>query len=577
MKRTNDAVTALLFLAVSALFLVKVFTGDYGTHLAIGRLIFETRSLPVGEFLNYPTLGSPHAYTEWAFQVLLYLVFRIGGTAGASLLCWAVTAGTLCFLFLSARARGAHPWVAVFVLFAFAGLLRIRVQPRPEIFAYLFLAATVYLWSEHYFGTRKRALWALPPMVAVWANVHPSFLLAFVVSAFFFADAAAAAAFGRRWGWASLREWIVPPVVVTGLALLCSGINPYGFSHLLAPVGLAKSEVLAASITEMASIRMTAFFPVFLGAACLGVAALLMGAWGRHVRLLDLLMLGFALKASYSAARGIAMIPVLLVPVVAVQATAFLDRVRNPKESPGRAGKGIRYAAASLSVCGAIALGGSSLAISLSGVEYGVGMTEHKYSFGAVEFLRRTRPPGYMFNFFDIGGFLDWQLHPEKLTFIDGRGAPPGVYMDYNTVVAGFPGWDRILDRYGADLIVTKAVDSTGMVLPLIDRLLGDRGWALVFSDGLALVFLKDTPGNAAIIRRHEIPKREVYRHIVVEAWHEIRMGAPKTATYVAMGNAYASLGDYAEGVRAFRKALEYGESAYARSAIRMLEPAAGK
>jgi hypothetical protein len=555
------------------MFLVKVFTGDYGTHLAIGRKIWETRSLPVAEFLTYPALGAPHAYTEWGFQALLYGVFTIGGTAGVSLLCWVVTTGTLYLLFLSARVRGAHPWVAAFALFAFAGLLRIRIQPRPEIFAYLFLAATIYLFSGYYFGTRKKALWALPPIVAVWANLHPSFLLAFVVSGFFFADAVAAAAVRKHLAWAHLRKWVFPPVAITALALLCSGINPYGFSHLLAPVGLAKSEILAASITEMASIRITSLFPVFLGAAALGGTALLLGLWGRHVRLLDLLMLGFALKASYSAARGIAMIPVLLVPGAAVQATAFLERVLEGEEAPGRVGKGFRWAASSLAFCGALALGIYSCAISLTGVEYGIGMTEHKYSFPAAEFVRRTNPPGKMFNFFDIGGFLGWQLYGQKLTFIDGRGAAPGVYMDYNTVVAGFDGWDRILDRYGAELIVTKAVDSTGMVLPLIDRLLGNRRWALVFSDGLALVFLKDTPGNAAIIRRYEIPKRRVYHQIIEEARHELHLGSPKRDVYIAMGNAYASLGNYEEGVRAFRKALEYGESSYARSAVRMFAP----
>lgn len=120
------------------------------------------------------------------------------------------------------------------------------------------------------------------------------------------------------------------------------------------------------------------------------------------------------------------------------------------------------------------------------------------------------------------------------------------MYMDYNTVVAGFPGWDRILDRYGVGVIVTKTVDSTGMLLLLNDRLPGNRRWVLVYSDGLGVVFVKHTPGNEEVIRRYGIDKRETCR-------------------------------DYEGGGRAFRKTLEYGESAYARNAIKLVDPAVRK
>lgn len=578
MSRKTKGISIALFLAISSLFFVKVFTGDYGTHLAIGRQILESRSIPGVEFLNYPTSGAPHGYTEWLFQALLYGIFLAGGTAGISVFCWVVASATIYFLFRAALVRGAHPFLALLALFAFAGLLRIRLQPRPEICAYLLLSIVMYILSEYYFGTRKMAIWIFPPLIVLWANLHPSFLLAFVAAAAFFVDALAAAILKREWGWAQVRTWVFPPLGSGILAFLASGINPYGFSTFLSPVGLARSQELALSITEMAPVRDTAFFPVFLGAAALGGAAILVGVWTRSFRLLDLLLLAFSVKASYSSARGIALPAVLLVSGVAAQGTALGDRIlRGRTKDTGGVTWAMERAGAVLLAVGALTLGVASARISFAGVEYGVGMTTHKYSFAAVRFLRENVPPGNMFNFFDLGGFLDWQLHPVKKTFIDGRGAPAGVYMDYNIVVAGFDGWDRILDRYGADLIVTRAVDSTGMVLPLIDRLLEDRRWALVFSDGLALVFLKDTPGNASIIRRYEISKARIYREIVEEARHELELGAPKVATYVSMGNAYASLGKYREAVRAFRTALESGENDYARRAVAMLEPMVGK
>jgi hypothetical protein len=236
-RRKNLLVLVLLLLATIPM-LTKIFTSDFGTHLAIGREIVNTRSVTDKEFLNYPSLGMHVPNGEWGFQALLYLVYAAGGAYAVSFLCWAVIFGIYLLLHRSMILRGANPFLAVFAIVAFSGFLRIRIQPRPEIFTYLFIALTIFLFTEYYFGERKKLLYLFPPLLLVWANMHPSYLVAFVLCGAFFADGVARAAWKKELQWSRLKTWVFPPVLVGVLALFLCGLNPHGYSAILTPLHL---------------------------------------------------------------------------------------------------------------------------------------------------------------------------------------------------------------------------------------------------------------------------------------------------------------------------------------------------
>jgi len=63
-RERNIVAFALLFL-ITIPMLTKIFTSDFGTHIAIGRQIVQTRSIPDKEFLNYPSLGISNPNGEW--------------------------------------------------------------------------------------------------------------------------------------------------------------------------------------------------------------------------------------------------------------------------------------------------------------------------------------------------------------------------------------------------------------------------------------------------------------------------------------------------------------------------------
>jgi hypothetical protein len=607
----NLAVILLLFL-ITIPMLTKIFTSDFGTHLALGREIVQTRSIPDKEFLNYTSLGRPNDNGEWGFEAVLYLVYAAGGGYGVSFFCWLVVFGIYLLLHRAMVLRGAHPLIAVLAIFAFSGFLRIRIQPRPEIFTYFFIALTIFLFSEYYFGKRKKLIFLFPFVVLVWANCHPTYLMAFLLCGAFVADRLANAMWRKELRWEYAKSAILTPVAMGILALALCGLNPHGYNALLLPLhlisrgtgggtGTGGSQVLR-SISELTPVVGTGFYVYYKAAVAFALVSLALGLAGRRVYLLDLFLFGIAFKGAWDSARAVSMMGLFLSPGISLHLTGFLSKTaewfappaakaREPAKKAGkRKGSPLgkepprvpseprwfsvgRIGTTAVIMFALAAFGGTTLAFSFSQLEYGVGITEHKFSFKAAEFLRKNPIPGKMFNFFDIGGFLDWQLYPQALTFIDGRTYNQEVFTDHQVVTGAAPGWENVLRKYGVTYIVTKSMDSSGMILPIIPVLANDPGWSLVFSDGLFLVFVRNTPALQDYIRLHQIPKGVIPQHIIREAYHYTFLGVSPIIAYQTMSNMYMVMGRQDLAIEALRKGLEAtGGDPYLRGRLLQIE-----
>jgi hypothetical protein len=612
-RSANRLALVLLFL-ITIPMLTKIFTSDFGTHMALGKYVVQKHDIPSKEHWNYPSLGMENGSGgEWGFQAVLYLVHSAGGEYAVSIFIWAVVIGIFFFLYRAMVLRGAHPLVAVLAIFAFSGFLRIRIQPRPEIFTYLFISMTIFLLSEYYFGKRRKLIYLFPPMILVWANSHPTYLMAFVLYGAFFVDALARAVWKKELQWEKLRSWIIPPLA-TGLAgLAICGLNPHGYGWLLAPLhmisrgGGGGGGNILMSISELTPVKGTGFFVYYKAALAFAAASLALGAIGRRVYLLDVLLFVIAFKGAWDSARAVSMMGLFLSPGASLHLTGFLtvaatwfapkpagmskESTKGKKAARGKQaplptpsggknrapGLAPGWVAVTVAIMIAVAgFGATTLAFSMSQLEFGLGITEHKFSFKAAEFLRKNPVPGKMFNFFDIGGFLDWQLYPDALTFLDGRTYNQDVFRDHQMVTGGMPGWQGIVDRYGITYFVLKTMDSSGMILPIVPILANDPNWVLVFSDGLFVVFVRNTPELQGYNKAHEIPKGVLPRHIIQEAYHYIYLGISPVVAYQTMANMYLAMGDRSGAIRSLQMALDQVNDPYLRNRLMQLEQGRG-
>jgi hypothetical protein len=162
-----------------------------------------------------------------------------------------------------------------------------------------------------------------------------------------------------------------------------------------------------------------------------------------------------------------------------------------------------------------------------------------------------------MFNFFDLGGFVEWQVFPQKLTFIDGRAGSPTLFTEHQMITSGQGDIEGIFGKYNVTYIVTKMVDSSGAVLPLMNYLNVSPNWELVFADGLAVVFVKNTQENRAIIEKYRMSKSVLGKQVVSELLHSTYLGVNKFFIYYTIANIYLNSNDIVNA----RKYLEMARS----------------
>jgi hypothetical protein len=593
----QKAVIAFFFLSVSCLFFNKVFTSDYGIHLSIGKQIVETGKIPDKEFLVYPALNDPANFEEIGFQIILYLVYSLVGTKGVSVFVWLIATAAFLFLYKSLRAREINPYIALLTLLIFAIPFRIRLQPRPEIFSYLFCSYLIYACSLFYYKGNRKIIYSIPFVFLLWANIHPSTLAGLgIVGAF--GTQSLIIAYRQKNNREVIKNSLLIPLGVFLLSFLATLMSKHGLDSLITPIRLVTSTTMTQNISELTTLKHTTFYEYYKYLVGLAAASALVGLISLRIRIHDILMAFYGLRVGFQVARAMAFTSIFTIPLVAFsidgaikKLSAYINRKSqmNPPEKNKKGaekGKGktarkekSRKTGKTESVDAVPGGSGSKtfaavtvllLWVFFVTVEQGIGLTEHKFSLESCEFLRNLDIKGNMFNFFDLGGFIDWQLSPKKLAFIDGRGGKQ--FTEHQLVTGASNEMEEIFKKYDITYIVTKTADSSGAILPLIKYLTESPRWELVFADGLTVIYLKNTPENKDIVAKYRLPKKAIVHQIMQELFHYTYLGVNKLYVYSFIGNMYMDSHDYAHALIFYKMAYEINDDPRLGEFIHRLE-----
>jgi hypothetical protein len=148
--------------------------------------------------------------------------------------------------------------------------------------------------------------------------------------------------------------------------------------------------------------------------------------------------------------------------------------------------------------------------------------------------------------------------------------------MEHQVVTGAAPGWEKVLEKYGINYIVLKSMDSSGTILPIIPALANAPDWALVFSDGLFVIFVRNAPGMQEYVRRHQISKGILPQHIIQESYHYIFLGVSPVMAYQTISNMYLLMGQRDKAIWALREALETEDNPYLRARLMQIQGGAG-
>jgi hypothetical protein len=209
----------------------------------------------------------------------------------------------------------------------------------------------------------------------------------------------------------------------------------------------------------------------------LGLTVVLMVWRRRSVDAVDLLLVAGSAAFALQFTRSIPFFAVVAAPVVARLLTEVVGDRARPDDRPAE--PRLMVAAGALAVVVAV-LGLRTL--DSARVEE---QLESEFPVAATEWIAAERPPGELFNTFNWGGYLMWEL-PQYRVSIDGRTDVYDEYLDvYLDTITARPGWEAELDR---ERIGTVLVDVDA---PLAEALRADGTWRVGHEDEVAVVFVR--------------------------------------------------------------------------------------
>ena len=460
------AATALLVLLAVASKLLLNSDGDTAQHLAMGHLILNG-GIPHTDIISHAHFGQPFLDWEWLADVLFAATENLLGLNGVAILAAALIAGTLYLLGRWAMARGLHPVPALLLGMLAAVTSEIHWLARPHLFSFLLMLVVLYL-LEAYRTARIGVRWlaTVPPLIALWANLHASVVLGLIACGTYLGGAILEGmlAYRRRASDSRAQQTARRHAQAFGLTLLASSLlallNPYGgelYTHILS---FTQSSFITHLIIEWQppnfATPITWAFLLLLAAA----AAIVAATWRRIPPAHAVLLAGITYE-SLQAARNILYFSIL-VPALLAPQLAYLINRRTRAEAAGRAPVWARYRPPTAIRQGVPWLFGGTLAclIAIAALGGQIGSlavlrgrwAEPPFPIAAVHYLQTTAQPpqGKMFNYITWGGYLVSTLHPRYLIFISTQQDAYGDQLtrDYLDLERAAPGWETLLDRY---------------------------------------------------------------------------------------------------------------------------------
>jgi hypothetical protein len=110
------------------------------------------------------------------------------------------------------------------------------------------------------------------------------------------------------------------------------------------------------------------------------------------------------------------------------------------------------------------------------------------YPAAAVSYVKSQQLVGPLYNAYDWGGYLIWQLYPAQRVFIDGRADIYGdaFIEEFLQAYQGRENWRAPLDRYGVKVVLVEPG------APIVGKLAQDAAWRQVYEDKQAVIFRKE-------------------------------------------------------------------------------------
>lgn len=478
-RRMVPILTLLLIFGVSMR--VSVDT-DSWWHLAAGRWMEANGEILRNDVFSHSVAGASWTNPSWFAQILIYRTYTALGLAGLNLLTAVLACVGLILLWPVLR---GPPLLKSFILIWAAVVAAIFWAARPHMFSFALTGGFIHLlekWRE----SRSRLIWLLPPLMVIWANLHGGFVIGFIVISLYIIGETLEGI--RRGGWGdafrldsgSVLGKISPLLGAGAASLVAASLNPFGINLLLYPFQTVSIGSLRLYIQEWQSPNfhlpqaqpfawMLLSSIVFFGFSAASKSA---------TELLMVVVLGYM---SLVSARNISTFALAAAPILSKHGANLLSRIQlglDNRELPVRVASVINGVLVLL-----VAVGIGAWSAPRLSAEHITKELEARMPAGAVRALAASGLEGPLFNSYDWGGYVIWQMWPEYSVYVDGRTDLYGdsILEEYLSLWRAEDGWEATMDKYGFRLALLEPSAP-------ISHALRSAGWQVVSEDRLAVL-----------------------------------------------------------------------------------------
>lgn len=426
---------------------------DLWWHLADARLLLTTHHFIWTDPYSFTVAAHRWIDWEWLSELFFWFSYRALGLQGIYLVTWLLLGGNLLFLYFRgyrmSRSADAALWTSAIAFM----LMTVNSGPRTIEFAYLAMSAELLILEEFERGN-KRFIWFLPPLFALWVNLHGFWFAGIVLFAMYIASGLFSVDSGSFQQQALSRTDRNRLLTVFGVSIPALLLNPYGWHLLWNPIDMILNQKESVdTIAEWQPLKLGSLEGRFLVIA-IALMVIANCVRGRKWKLYELAFVFLAWYAAISHHRFTYFAVVLTTPMLARDlARAFkLDPDANTIPTMNL-------------LMTAIAIG-----VMIYQFPREAALQQRLNMMFPTRTIAAMDPSWRTFNWDYVGGMMDFQ---GKSTFIDTRFDSfehTSVMGDYDAIMQGVNALE-LLDQSHVDHALLKGD------LPLAYLLRHSPGW----------------------------------------------------------------------------------------------------
>lgn len=471
----------IIFLVIVVRFAEPVSDGDLFFQMAYGKYLLENRTLiPDHSIYSWTPADNSEIYCAWLSEIFFYLLFSLTGYTGIFVLRYLFVLLAVFLILFYAKKTGleknplTYLSIALFLLSSHTG-----TEHKPELFSFLFFNISVWLYFDGKLDVSRlnekgvplyRKLYLLPLIMLVWVNSHGAFIFGLV---FLFLALAGEGinyilkSVERKAGKKGKKSThkgknnLIFPVKHFLLSLLIASVSifitPYGYKYpfmLIKRIFSHERDLDRASVSAYRSI----FDPVnsasHYGEFFIFMVLILIIVFSiSFLRKKEVDFSLIFLNLTFGYIFTFFMRTTYFWPPIFVYTILYLLRDFKWEEEKKR-----------LISASAVFLTGCFLFISARGIyeSYCKPITNRWMGFGIscqnpvaeTEFLKKYHPGKILFNDYNTGGYLMWELYPDYKVSIDPRAFPYiSWYPEYLRFVNGLD-FKEFLEKYPCDTVL---------------------------------------------------------------------------------------------------------------------------